>query len=70
MQDLKTMTIEELRQLATDIKVELENRIKDLKETKKEVEELCLGEYKFEFKTNRKGGVNPPYFYVKLYKFI
>ena len=52
MQDLKTMTIEELRQLATDIKVELENRIKDLKETKKEVEELCLGEYKFEFKTN------------------
>lgn len=34
MQDLKTMTIEELRQLATDIKVELENRIKDLKETK------------------------------------
>ena len=30
MQDLKTMTIEELRQLATNIKVELENRIKDL----------------------------------------
>ena len=51
MQDLKTMTIEELRQLATDIKVELENRIKDLKETKKEVETLCLEEYEFEFKT-------------------
>ena len=35
MQDLKTMTIEELRQLATSIKVELDNRMKELKEVKK-----------------------------------
>lgn len=51
MQDLKTMTTEELRQLATSIKVELDNRIKELKEVKKEVEEVCLNEYKFYFKT-------------------
>ena len=51
MQDLKTMTIEELRQLATSIKVELDNRMKELKEVKKEVEEVCLNEYKFYFKT-------------------
>ena len=51
MQDLKTMTIEEIRQLATNIRNELNSRIKELKDVKKEVENLCLEEYEFEFKT-------------------
>ena len=32
MQDLKTMTIEEIRQLATNIRNELNSRIKELKQ--------------------------------------
>lgn len=56
MQDLKTMTIKELRQLAINIKSELDNRIKEIEEVKKEIEELnldelCSNEYEFYFKT-------------------
>ena len=51
MQELSNMTTEELRQLAMNIKVELNRRIKEMKEIKKEVEETCLNEYKFYFKT-------------------
>lgn len=51
MQELRNMTIEELRQLAKNIKIELDNRIEEIKEVKKEVETLCLEEYEFYFKT-------------------
>lgn len=51
MNNLKDMSLDELKQLAHDIKTEIDHRIEELKEAKKEVEEVCLNEYKFYFKT-------------------
>lgn len=74
MQDLKTMTIEEIRQLATNIRNELNSRIKELKDVKKEVENLCLEEYEFEFKTQctwkNKGYVAKCYYKKRITKKI